>query len=138
MERVCIAGAESHHDIRRVVKLGERVPLHEGAGGEAILSILPAHEVSAVIEEAARSRVDLRRLRNAIRRAKKVGYSWGIGLRSANVATVAAPVSSTATGPTGVILLAGPDTRLTEERIHELARALRDAAKALSGTPHHW
>ena len=138
IERVCIAGAESHHDIRRVVRLGERVPLYEGAGGEAILSVLPPNEVRSVLQSAERAGADLRRLRSGIRRAKETGYAWGIGLRAAGVSTVAVPVSSTSAGPTGAILLAGPDARLTEERIHALAPALLEAASDLSQTTHRW
>src|SRR5215470_8104426 len=44
-DRVCIANAESRHQVRRVVPVGATVPLHTGATGEVLLAFASPADV---------------------------------------------------------------------------------------------
>ncbi len=49
--RICVAGAESRHDIRRVLRLGEQLPLCVGPSGKVMLAFLPPPEIETLLAD---------------------------------------------------------------------------------------
>ncbi len=67
-----------------------------------------------------------------VRRARERGYGIAVETFAAGLNAVAVPVRACGEPAIGVISVAGPSQRLTEERMHELVPALREAADALA------
>ena len=67
-----------------------------------------------------------------VRRARERGYGIAVETFAAGLDAVAVPVRACGEPAIGVISVAGPSQRLTEERMHELVPALREAADALA------
>src|SRR5258708_19621876 len=50
--RVCIEVIEGRHSVRRVVPLGETLPLYTGLSGQGILAYMPHAERSEILSDA--------------------------------------------------------------------------------------
>jgi IclR family KDG regulon transcriptional repressor len=137
-ERICIAAVESTHDLRRVVNVGERVPLHEGVCGEVIMSVLPVLDLRSVLREAERNGADMQRLHARVLEARRLGYSAAEGLRVPGVSAIATPVHADGAEQVGALVLAGPSQRFTSARMDEVAPAMMAAAAALSRAALSW
>lgn len=137
---LCIPSAQR---LRFDQAAGSRVPAHASAMGKSLLAFtadltatidaLP--ELAALTGHSITSREGLRAALDAVRAD---GWSINDEEREAGVRTVAAPVI----GPDGTaraaIAVQGPTVRMTEERLPELAAAVRAAAAAVAGglVPH--
>lgn len=137
-ERVCIAGVESHHEVRRVVRLGERVPLVRGAGSIAILATLPGHEAAGLIRRGLSSESDRQRVRQLVLKARRDGYCVADGLRAPEVCAACVAIGHAGHGAVGVILLAGPTQRFSVNRGIDAVPLLREAADELAGATAAW
>ncbi|OZM76741.1 IclR family transcriptional regulator [Pseudonocardia sp. MH-G8] len=137
-ERICIAAVESRHDVRRVVNVGERVPLYEGVCGDVIMSVLPVADLRAVLGEAERHAADLQRLHARVLEARRLGYSAAEGLRVPGVSAIAAPVHADGAEQVAALVLAGPSQRFTSARMEEVAPAMLAAAAALTRAAPSW
>jgi len=127
-ERVCVAGAESREVLRRVLTIGEPVPLWSGPTGKAILAFLDAPERAAIL---ARAGVAGRALAPALEDACRRGYLVGVGDRTPGVGAVSVPVYGRR-GVLGAITAAGPAERWTAHRMRAFGPRLREAARQVS------
>lgn len=130
-ERVCVDGVESPHVVRRVLPLGQQIPLHSGPSGKVILAFLPEREV-AKITRSAHLVADARTaLGNQLAETRRLGYLAAIGDRTAGVGAISVPLFD-AQGPTASITVAGPAERWNLERLHEHAPTLSEMASQIS------
>jgi len=137
-ERVCVAAVESRHEVRRVVQVGERLPLHEGVCGEVLLSVLPPAELRSALQVAEALGADMPRLHAGVLAARRRGYSAAEGLRVPGVSAIAVPVHAEGVEQVAALILAGPEQRFTMARMEEVAPAMVTAAAALSQSAHSW
>ncbi|MCW2496281.1 IclR family transcriptional regulator [Jatrophihabitans sp.] len=106
-ERVCVAVAERATGLRTTVPVGSRLPLTAGSAAQVICAWGDAAELSDLLsgsEFTPRLLADVRRR----------GWAQSIGQREAGVASVSAPVRSTARGGEllAAISISGPIERL--------------------------
>lgn len=129
--RVCIASADSRQELRRVVPVGDAIPMVGTATGDVLMADLAVPEQTALIDRASGavgSRLDLlRRLEEAARR----GWSVQSDGLVAGVTGVAVPVRAGA-APVAALTLSGPTTRLPEETVEKLLPDLTDAAARIA------
>ncbi len=111
--RTCIVRVEGPQALRHHARMGEGLPLEKGSPGRVILAF--SGEPGAVYE--------------AIRQR---GYHWSISEREQGVATVSAPVFGMHWRLMGSVCISGPASRLTEDRLQELAQTVVSAATQLS------
>lgn len=111
--RTCIVRVEGPQALRHHARMGEGLPLEKGSPGRVILAF--SGEPGAVYE--------------AIRQR---GYHWSISEREQGVATVSAPVFGMRWRLMGSVCISGPASRLTEDRLQELAQTVVSAATQLS------
>jgi IclR family acetate operon transcriptional repressor len=130
-QRVCIASVDSRHELRRVVPVGDAIPLLDTATGEVLLAALPVTEQEAILDAARCSRAAragvLARLRETVERGWSVK---GDGL-IAGVTGVATPVWSGQT-VVAALTLSGPTTRFSPETAEKWVPELQDAARRIS------
>jgi DNA-binding IclR family transcriptional regulator len=125
------------HPIRYEAKLGERNPLHIGAGGRMILSLLPPDEIERYMDEmdarAGRQGAGIRRsrLHAILADARERLFTEAIDEGAQGAALLAAPVFNGAGAPAGALLLLGPVDRFRKNHDH-LSSSLKKAAAELS------
>jgi DNA-binding IclR family transcriptional regulator len=129
--RVCVDGAESRHPVRRVVPLGDSIPLHIGPSGKVILAHLDQAARLAVHEAAGLAGSEREALERLLARVRAAGLLHTDGDRTTGIRAVSAPIFSTR-GVVASITVAGPADRWTQEAATALEGAVLDAAAAIS------
>jgi DNA-binding IclR family transcriptional regulator len=127
-DRVCIAGAESRHDVRRVLTLGEPVPLWLGPTGKIILAFLPSDERDGVLTRVDHS--DLPALRSELTDIRAAGFVDADGGRTRGVGAISVPIIGSR-GVEASMTAAGPSDRWdvasrrdARERVLQCAREI--------------
>lgn len=109
-ERVCIDVVEGLHAIRRVVPVGETLPLFAGETGRVLLSGLNENEFEPFLAKAEAAGTDVERLRGDVQKARQQGYFIGIGVRTPDVGSISIPLSGSV-GILGALTVSGPANR---------------------------
>ena len=124
--------------------MGQEIVLHATANGKAWLSTLPENDALQIIcargFESRRplgpnSTSDIDEIRDRLRRTRENGYGTSMEEAEAGTAAVAVPffAGEDPDAPVaGTISVAGPLTRMTEDRVPEIADALKRAAKEVA------
>jgi IclR family transcriptional regulator, acetate operon repressor len=115
-------------DVKMVVQLGQRFPLHAGASSKAFLAFLDPEEQSEYLSKplerlTPRTVVSERTLRKELREIRERGWASSSGERLDGAGSVAAPVLGHDGAPVAVISVCGPAERFRDE--------VEDAAKLL-------
>jgi IclR family KDG regulon transcriptional repressor len=123
-------------------EVGGRLPLHATASGKAFLAFLPPEDVGSVLgaplkaytENTTTSRAQLREELDLVRQR---GYALDAEENEIGVQAVSAPILDAGGEAVAVLSIPGPRSRLTPERVEEIAQALIDAANAISAMQRH-
>ncbi|GHH79382.1 IclR family transcriptional regulator [Streptomyces sulfonofaciens] len=129
--RVCVDGAESHHPVRRVVPLGDSIPLHVGPSGKVILAHLEQTARDAVYDAAGLAGPQRDAMERVLAEARAARVLQTENDRTTGIRAVSTPVFN----PHGVIAsitVAGPADRWTRSAATAMEGAVLDAATALS------
>src|SRR5579872_5270132 len=112
--RVCIDVIEARQAIRRVVPLGERLPLYAGPTGKAILAHLPDAEQASILEWAREEGQPVEHIREQLEQARRDGYLVTVSDRIAGVGGLSVPIFDVQ-GVMGALTLSGPVERWNTE-----------------------
>jgi DNA-binding IclR family transcriptional regulator len=129
--RVCVDGVESLHPVRRIVPLGESIPLHVGPSGKVILAHLDSAARGGIYEAAGcgtAERDELERVAAQVRTARVLQTE---GDRTAGIRAVSSPVFD-AHGIIASITVAGPANRWDSASARAIETAVKSAAQAIS------
>ncbi|MBC7342491.1 MAG: IclR family transcriptional regulator [Clostridia bacterium] len=126
-KRVCVERVNSPLRLRRVVEVGEQLPLTRGAAGKVLLAYLN-DSVRSQVESTEGYTVD----RGELERIREKGYAVSHGEREEGVSAVAAPVFDTTGSAVAALSMSGPSFRYTEERVGAYVRAIIEGAEAVS------
>jgi DNA-binding IclR family transcriptional regulator len=110
VQRVCVDSIEGGHAIRRVVPVGETLPLYAGETGRVLMSDLPAGDLAPLLAAASARGADAPRLKDDLLLVRKQGYFIGIGVRTPDVGSLSLPIF----GPVGIVgalTISGPANR---------------------------
>jgi len=129
------------HGLRYDPDMGQVGRLSCSASGHAWLSCLPEEEAVALVErQGYGSRQDFgprapqtrQALLRYLRQARKRGFAMVVQTYSPWMNAVAAPIRTQAGDVIGAVVIAGPEMRLTEEKMLSLGPLLAEAARELS------
>ena len=135
---VYIDQIESPHLVRMFTEIGHQAPLYCTSVGKAMLSVLPAQQREDYLATVTlrpftlNTLTDLERLRAELELAWSRGYAADNEERERGVRCVAAPILDYRGLCVAGVSIAGPTTRVGIERIEELGRQVRDAARRCS------
>jgi IclR family KDG regulon transcriptional repressor len=129
--RVCIDGKESNEPVRRVVPIGETLPLYLGPSGKVILAFLSDPTLASIIAEAKKSGSDTAVLRKQLEDIRNLGYALTESDRTHGVRALCAPIFD-ARGPIGSITVAGPSDRWTLEGAQKMVSTVLESAHSIS------
>ncbi|MFW0785978.1 IclR family transcriptional regulator [Gordonia sp. CPCC 206044] len=133
-ERVYLDQFESPQEVKMVVEIGVRLPLHSGASSRAILAFLPG----SFIDDAVRDRqaIDPEFVEDGYRheldQIRERGYSISLDERGTGAASIAAPIFDAAGNVMGSISSSGPAFRYDFDSHQAHGALVVDAARAIT------
>lgn len=130
-QRVCIATVESPLPVRRVVPLGETLPLWAGTSGKMMLAFMGDDEVAEILEAAAEEGADPASIRDQIASGRRAGGLWAVSDRTPGVGGLTVPVF-TAAGIAAAMTVSGPSSRFGMAQMSACAPAVMRECAALS------
>ena len=141
LERMYIEQIQSDHELRQIVKLGERMPLWGGSPGKAILAYMEKSEIEAVINKLGKSGVrffasgqviNIYKLRKELSEIRREGFSLSSGERIAGSIAVAAPIFDRDQRVIGAISIGGPMARFSLDIATSSGPLVREIANKIS------
>ncbi len=127
--RVCIDVIEGRLPIRRVVPLGETLPLYAGPTGKVIVANLSEPERSRMLAWARDEGEEIRQ--GLLEEIRQKGYFAAVGDRTRGVGGLSVPVFEF-TGVTGAITVSGPGDRWNQAAMEAAAPLVKGQCEALS------
>jgi DNA-binding IclR family transcriptional regulator len=131
LERVRVQRAEGPLAVRRVVGLGERLPLYLGASGKVLLAWAPGGERSEILDQSLPGDFDRSALEGAIAETLRQGWAVSLEEREAGAASVAAPVLDRLGRCVAALAISGPVTRFDSESSARLSELVVQSAKVI-------
>lgn len=130
-ERTCVASVQGVHPVRRVIDLGQTLPLYKGPTGKVILAHLDDPDRLDVMRRAALDGEDLERIERQLAGIRRDGYMASIGDRTPGVGGLSVPIFG-AEGVLASLTISGPGERWTEQAMKAVAPTVVERAGELS------
>jgi DNA-binding IclR family transcriptional regulator len=130
-QRVCVEVIEGRHSVRRVVPLGETLPLYAGLSGQVIVAFLPDGERSDILADAERAGESRHRLLDHLALVRGQGYLAVVGERTHGVGALSVPVFD-ASGVAAAVTVSGPATRWGQDAMDAQAPLVRRECGVIS------
>ena len=136
-ERAYIEQFPSPQEIKMLVEIGRRFPLHAGSSSKAILSFLQLEEQQFVIDGTlarltAETVVDREQLTADLRAIHSQGYAVSRGERQRGAGAVASPLFNYRGQVVGAISVCGPADRFSQSVVDSLIPLVLAAARKIS------
>lgn len=130
-ERVRIQKVEGRQSLRRVVHLGQRLPLYLGASGKVLLAWCPKAERERILAAGRAEGFEITNLVSELQRVWEQGWAFSSQEREDGIASVAAPVLDRNGYAVGALAISGPVHRLDSGTVATYAPALVQSAKTI-------
>jgi IclR family acetate operon transcriptional repressor len=137
-EAVFVAQVQCHEMMRTLVRLGSRVPLHASGVGKALFAALPDEQIDAILKVRGLPRITentivaTETMWAALRVIRQRGYSFDDEEHARSTRCVGAAIYDEHAEPLGAISIAGPSSRLVDERIRHLGPVVAHVAEELT------
>jgi DNA-binding IclR family transcriptional regulator len=134
-QRIYLDQFESLHEVKMVVEIGPRYPLHSGASSRAILAHLPQPFVDDAVRQLRQVNPDLDvdSYLAGLAEVRRLGYAASRNERQTGAASIAAPFFDVAGNVLGSVSASGPAFRYTDETEHVQAPFVVAAANEITG-----
>ena len=128
---------QGNHALTIAASVGQRLPAHCTASGKVFLAHLPAGELEATLSRPLRSYTEKtitspEALGREIEVTRRRGYAIDDEEMEMGVRAVSAPIRNQGGAVVAAMSMPGPTSRMTLDKVPEIASALRDAADAVS------
>ena len=132
--RVYLDQYESPQEIKMVVEIGVRHPLHSGASSRAILAFLPSTYTAEALQQLAEQdpEVDTQVYRARLDKVRADGYAMSMDERKIGAASIAAPFFDKAGNVIGSISSCGPIFRYGGSDLEAHASKVVSAARRIT------
>jgi IclR family transcriptional regulator, acetate operon repressor len=137
-EAVFVDQVQCREMMRTIVKLGSRAPLHASGVGKAMFASLPDDQIDAILKVRGLPRITGNTITTpetmwaSIRVIRQRGWSFDDEEHALGTRCVAAPIYDEHAETLGAISLAGPSSRLPDERIRQLGPLVAHTAEELT------
>ncbi|MFC4785514.1 IclR family transcriptional regulator [Nocardioides sp. MAHUQ-72] len=133
-QRIYLDQYESPQEVKMVVEIGPRFPLHSGASSRAILAFLPQPFIDEAVRQlsALKPDLDVDAYLAALEKVRTRGYAVSLNERNTGAASIAAPFFDAAGNVLGSVSSSGPVFRYAEEADEQQARLVVEAAHAIT------
>ncbi|MBE1284063.1 MAG: helix-turn-helix domain-containing protein [Rhodobacteraceae bacterium] len=136
-EVLFLSQVETHHSVRAFFPPGTLSPLHASGIGKALLSRAEDARVERLSQQGLtgftrHTLVDADALRRDMEQIRARGYAVDDEEKTEGMRCIAAPILNLHGEAIAGISVSGPTNRVTQDRIEDLGRQVRDAALGLS------
>lgn len=136
-ERVCLQRIESPERVRVVVRPGERMPLHAGSAGKAMLAFMPREFIDRILSQPLEKMTEgtitaRKKLLEDLARVRKRGYATSYGERFEDAIGLAAPIFNRNGDVVASLNVAGPNMRFTNAEVDRFAPKIMRLAARIS------
>ncbi len=133
-QRIYLDQFEGPQEIKMVVEIGPRFPLHSGASSRSILAHLPQPFVDEAVRQLLQVRPDLDvdAYLADLEDARHRGWTASVNERQTGAASIAAPFFDAAGNVLGSVSASGPAFRYAGETDEEQARLVVEAAREIT------
>ena len=123
---ICIDRVESEQLLRRVITVGERLPLPNGATGKVLMSGMEDRELMELLGE------DYEAVKPDVDKVRERGYWVSNGEREVGLSAIAAPVYNAKGKMIAAISISGPTARIIDEELAEKVQSVLECAGDIS------
>ena len=125
------------HTLTIAADAGQRLPAHCTASGKLFLAHLPPHELDALLSQPLASYTDKtitepNMLRHQFEVIRQQGYGFDDEEFEAGIRAVSAPIWNHEGKIAAAMSVPGPASRMTLERVAEIAESLKEATQTVS------
>jgi DNA-binding IclR family transcriptional regulator len=125
-ERVCVDCIESPQRVRVIVQVGERMPLHAGSAGKAILAFARPELIEQILERplermTPQTITSRKKLLAELQHIRDCGYAVSLGERFVDAIGLAAPIFDAHGNVVAALNVAGPNMRFTDAEVEKFA-----------------
>jgi IclR family transcriptional regulator, KDG regulon repressor len=136
-EALIVEVIRSRHVLAMATSVGQRLPLHATATGKVFLAYLPEADRDALLarplkQYTSKTITDPDALRREAGRFIEQGYAFDDEEYEVGVRAISAPIRNSLDQVFAVVSMPGPVSRITEDRISEIAGAVMETASAIS------
>ena len=137
-ERVCLDRIDSPERVRVVVHLGERMPLHAGSAGKAILAFMAPDLRDQVLSTkplerlASNTIINRNSLLKELSKVRKCGYAISHSERFEDVIGLAAPIFDAGGNVVAALNFGAPTMRFSERAITKFIPKIKQLAYQIS------
>lgn len=131
-ERLCIDRVLSRHELSSTIEIGDRLPLHAGAAGRALVAFLDQSQQADVLGALRKDGVDVDALAASLDQVRTDGVAISVEEREKGLASVAVPVLDQRDALVGVLSLSAPVSRFSAARRRSVVGVLKEAAARLA------
>jgi IclR family transcriptional regulator, KDG regulon repressor len=138
LERMVLARAEGKKDVRMNITVGQRMPVHVGAGGKVLLAFSPKEVRDKILNSKRLSKAasgiitSPSTLAAELDQIKTQGYACSMGERVSDAGAVAAPIFGLENRLLGALGIAGPIHRFNPETLPGQIKLVMSAAAELT------
>jgi IclR family KDG regulon transcriptional repressor len=116
-KRVCIERIHSSLSLRRVVAVGEEVPLERGASGRILLAF---SDINHNIDQAIMEKV------------REDGYTYSANERGEGISAISVPIRNHKGKVIAALTISGPSFRYNEETVPRYIKVMKDTSVEIS------
>ena len=133
-----LSQVETHHNIRAFFPPGTVSPMHSSGIGKALLAQMPDKDVAAIIRKhklpafTRNTLVTPEDLAADLKATRQRGYAFDAEEKNDGMRCIAAPVFDMHGEPVAGVSISGPSARIPDERIEDLAAAVKATAASLT------
>lgn len=136
-ERICVERIESPERVRVVVRRGERMPLHAGSAGKAILAYADHELVEQVLSQplermTKNTIIKRKQLLQELATIRACGYAVSHSERFEDALGLAAPIFNGRGVVVAALNVAGPTTRFTDAEVAKFAPKIMQLGAQIS------
>ena len=137
-EAVFVDQVQCREMMRTIVKLGSRAPMHASGVGKAMFASLPDDQIDAILKVRGLPRITGNTITSpetmwaSVRVIRQRGWSFDDEEHAIGTRCVGAPIYDEHGETLGAISLAGPSSRLPDERIKQLGPLVAHTAEELT------
>ena len=147
-EAVFVDQVQCREMMRMQAKLGGRAPLHASGVGKALLAAIDDEAINTALHKHGLPRITINtidtpeKLWTALAEIRRRGYAYDNEEHALGLRCLAAPIYDEHGEPLAAISIAGPKSRVNDDRIVELglmvAGTAREITKAMGGRLPDW
>lgn len=137
-EVVCIDRIESQEPLQVKAWIGKRNPWHATAAGKVLAAYASAEDLRCLLDDhtlqrhTPSTRYERERLLRELEEVRNCGYAFNDEELMPGIRAVAAPILQSPEVCLAAVSLIGPTTRMTDDRMHELAAVVVDTARSIA------